>query len=756
MPMRLFQPDEWTAVRRRAERAEFAAALARLRADAADYLRQPMAPPDAPAGYYHDYFCPQHGVELEFNLADPSRHRCPVDGQEFHGERLDEARRWFVNHRLSEASLRLALVWRLDGDPRALAALADILGGYAARYPHYAAFPPRGPNPGVATYTTLDEAVWLLPLAWAYDLVRDDLGAALAADVAGRLLLPAAEHLVRHHIGIVHNFACWHNAAIGTVGRLLGRESLVDFAVRGPMGFETQTREGVLADGLWWEGSMSYHFYALYPLLSLAKALPELRGRPVLAAMLHAPLRCAYPDLSLPAPNDCWYFTHLLADVCHGVPPGPAFYELGLAWTGDPDFAAVLSRAYAQSQRDSLDALLFGLDPLPLASSSVLHPPSSVLLPSSGLAVLRTPSLHLLLKYGPHGGGHGHPDKLAVAVLAHGRRLSPDLGTPGYGLDLFTSWYRQTLSHNTVVLEGQSQPEAVGELVRFQPDGPVQVAAARVAWEGEGPYTGVGVRRALLVREGYWLDVVVVECPAPRQIDWVYRNVGGLEMAHLIPSDPHPNPLPEGEGTPLSFFEPLGKEELIPLSPGERAGVRVLGDSDGYQHIADPAAYAPTAPYTATWQAEGVTLRVWAKHEPGGTVITGLVPGYPPTERQALLLRRRHAQATAFVALFQPLPQPLPSPGRGVGARSPRPYDSPFLGREGGRGVRSGGEFDAHAAPDVLSVVWQGDLADGSLECHVQTQRGVERWTLRFDTELEYTFEEAPHADTSGDAARPA
>ena len=166
MPMRLFQPDEWEAVRRRAQLPQFAAALARLRADAADYLAQPMDPPDAPAGYYHDYFCPQHGVELEFNLTDPTRHRCPVDGQEFGGERLDAARRWFVNHRLSEVSLRLALVWRLDGDPRALSALADILGGYAARYAGYATSPPAGPNPGVATYTTLDEAVWLLPLAW--------------------------------------------------------------------------------------------------------------------------------------------------------------------------------------------------------------------------------------------------------------------------------------------------------------------------------------------------------------------------------------------------------------------------------------------------------------------------------------------------------------------------------------------------------------------------------------------------------------
>ncbi|MCW5851692.1 MAG: heparinase II/III family protein [Anaerolineae bacterium] len=736
MPMRLFQPDEWEAVRRRAQAPEFAAALARLRAAAADYLAQPMDPPDAPAGYYHDYFCPQHGVELEFNIGDPTRHRCPVDGQEFGGERLDAARRWFVNHRLSEASLRLALAWRLDGDPRALTALAAILGGYAGRYADYASFPPRGPNPGVATYTTLDEAVWLLPLAWAFDLVRDDLGASLAADVAGRLLQPAAEHLVRRHIGIVHNFACWHNAAIGTVGRLLGHDDLVDIAVRGPLGFETQTQEGVLADGLWWEGSMSYHFYALYPLLSLAKALPELRRHPVLAAMLRAPLLCAYPDLSLPAPNDCWYFTHLLADVCHGVPPGPAFYELGYAWTGAADFAAVLQRAYEGAERDSLDALLFGVDALPfIAHRSSLIAHRSALLPASGLAVVRTPNLHLLLKYGPHGGGHGHPDKLAVSAYAHGQRLSPDLGTPGYGLDLFTSWYRQTLSHNTVVIEGQSQPEAAGELVAFQPDSSVQVAAAQVAWDTEGPYGDVRLRRALLLRPSYWLDLTVVECPAPRQVDWVYRNVGRLDLDAA--PDPTPSPSPTKGGEPRRGEVPSPDPSPHP-SPGKGGGQdrgkvpsplpppSLIGKGggglglhptgDGYQHIADPVAYAPTTPYTATWQAEGVSLRLWANHEPGETVVTGSVPGYPPTERQALLLRRRHAQATAFVALCHPYT----------------------------------------AAPDVQAVAWGGDLAEGGLVCHVQTRVGLERWTLRFDADLEYTFEESSDADTSSDAARPA
>jgi hypothetical protein len=45
----------------------FAAAAARLDADLREDLERPVLvpAPDRPAGYYHDYFCPQHGVQLE-------------------------------------------------------------------------------------------------------------------------------------------------------------------------------------------------------------------------------------------------------------------------------------------------------------------------------------------------------------------------------------------------------------------------------------------------------------------------------------------------------------------------------------------------------------------------------------------------------------------------------------------------------------------------------------------------------------------
>ena len=623
----LFSTADWQAVQTRTGLPAFATTMQRLRQEVADFLDHPVAVPTEPGGYYHDYFCPDHGVQLHFDPASPQHHRCPLDNVIWQGERFDAAWRWFVNNRLAESALRLAVLWRLEGDPAHLAPVIQTLTGYAKQYANYQKVPRTVANPGVATYTTLDESVWVLPLAWAFDLVRDQLSAPVREAIAQQLFTPVADHLIAHHFGGIHNFACWHNAAIGTIGVLLDRADLVAFAMESDFGCYNQLQRGVLADGLWFEGSFSYHFYTVYALLTLAKALRhhhdyDLRQRPDLRSMLLAPIQSAYPDWSLPAPNDCWYFTSLLSDCCHGVPPGPAFYEIGYAWFDEPRFGEVLQRAYQQGPRDTLDALLWGRDELPSTPLTLLP---SVHLPASGYAILRstpttaTEQCYLLLKYGPHGGGHGHPDKLSLILSAYGQRLSPDLGTPGYGLDLFESWYRQTICHNTVTIDGYSQPEATGQINHFQDRGDFQVADASVVWTDDGPYQGVTMRRVILARPDYFLDLFLVETPDSRRIDWIYRNAGQLQTT-----------------LPLTAYPTLADE------------------GEGYRHIAHPQHNRTDKPFQASWQSGAIGLQLWAAGAPGTDILTGSVLGNPPTDHFVTLLQRQQGAMATFLTLFHP------------------------------------------------------------------------------------------------------
>ena len=626
----LIPESEWPALRQRAQAPAFAAALKQLRRDVETFIAQPLAVPESPGGYYHDYFCPQHGVELLFDPSLPTGHRCPVDGAAICGDRFDAAWRWFVNNRLSQGLLRLAVLWRLEGNPDYADQVVDILTGYAARYSGYRGVPRANANRGIATFHTLDESVWVLPLAWAFDLVRDRMSAEQMKTLAEDLLVPAGEFLVQNHFGGIHNFACWHNAAIATVGLVADRADLVDFATNGEFGFESQMRQGVLADGLWFEGSFSYHFYTLAAVLMHLKAVhysadSDLRDRAAVGAMFAAPVLCSHPDGSLPATNDCWYFTGLIGDCCHGVPPAQAFYEIGYAWYGDPRFAQVLHRAYRHTPRDSLDALLYGAEKVP---TDDFEPLPSVHLPASGYAILRTDGgaamdapraeeqAYILLKHGPHGGGHGHPDKLGLILYAQGHRLAADLGTPGYGIDLFESWYRQTISHNAMIVDGRSQPPAEGQILAFGTDGPFQVADARVKWT-QGEYKGVAMRRVILARPDYFVDICLVDCGRPRQIDWIYHNAGDLDTS-------------------------------LALGPADALA------GDGYEHLAAVERATTDSDLALNWRTDGVGLQLFTAGASGAEIITASSPGNPPRDRRSVVVNRRHAASAAYLSVFHP------------------------------------------------------------------------------------------------------
>jgi len=615
--------ERLAAVRKRCRQPAWEPACRKLREEVETFLGEAVTPPDEPAGFYHDYFCPEHAVELVFDAARPDAHPCPVDGKVFSGEPYDAAWRWFINNRLSTAAFRLGLAWRIHEDENCRQRAEEILRGYARRYPGYEPGTERRYGQGKATYQSLDEAVWLIPLARAYDLVRESLSPGAREQVEDDLLRPAARHIVGQKYFRIHNIECWHNAAIAAVGLLLEEDGLTRLAVEDEFGFHHQLAAGVRDDGLWWEGSSSYHFYALAALISLvlvAEGEDDSRWRSErLEKMFRAPVDLAYPDWRLPATNDCWFSTSLLGEVCHGVPPPAGFYEVAYGWYADPVFARVLKRNYQLRPRASLEALLYGRE---LSEAGRETRPAGVNCEPSGLACWRSQDPpdrqdYLLLKYGPHGGGHGHPDKLSISFYACGFPVSPDLGTPGYGIGLNESWYRQTVSHNTGVVDGRSQPPAEGKLVAFASGegGDFGAVDAEAAWEEE-PYAGVWMRRTVLWTADYFLDLFQVACDRERQIDWVCRLRGELE---------------EKEGT---------------AAAGE---VRLEGN--GYEHIANPLGGVAEGPVRLQWQLPGGRIAFFLPREEGTEIIQGQVPFNPATETSDLLIRRRRAARTAFLTL---------------------------------------------------------------------------------------------------------
>ena len=624
--MQLMPERQIAEIRERCSDPVFEPAYQTLKGEVEAFLSIPMDPPDQPAGYYHDYFCPEHALELIFDPTTPEEHKCPQDGQVYAGEPYNAAWRWFVNNRLSSAAFRLALMWRIDQNEASLRRTEAILLGYARRYRGYEPGPKKPYGQGKATFQSLDEAVWLIPLVQGYDLIRADLTSETRRQIEQALFAPAAEHILQQKYYRLHNIECWHNTALAAVGCCLDDGNLIRIALDDDFGFRHQLAEGVREDGFWWEGSLSYHFYTLAAMMTFAQVMTgvddTLWQADRLKAMFLAPVNLAYPDLRLPATNDCWFFTSLTENVCHGVPPAAGFYEIAYGLYGDPMFARVLSHNYTQHSRDSLETLLYGKA---LPEEAGERNPQGTNFKQSGYAVLRNQKspesqTYLMLKYGPHGGGHGHPDKLSISFYSSGYPVSPDLGTPGYGIGLNQSWYRQTLSHNTMLVDGKSQPPAEGKLVFFD-DGSGEdfgVADARVSWDEE-PYQGVSMRRVILWTEAYFLDIFQVVCDRERQLDWVCRFQDTLTTK-----------------TGLSKADPVSLQ------------------GDGYNHISKAVSEASDGPVHLQWSHPKGKLSVFLPQEGGTEIIRGAVPFNPASEKSDILIRRRLSKSTTFLTLIHP------------------------------------------------------------------------------------------------------
>jgi heparan-sulfate lyase len=94
------------------------------------------------------------------------------------------------------------------------------------------------------------------------------------------------------------------------------------------------------------------------------------------------------------------------------------------------------------------------------------RPPSrtAFALPESGFFSLRSAwdpqALCLVLKCGPDGGFHSHPDNNSFELFAHGRRLMPDSGSYVYGVKEERDLFSRTASHQTLTLDGRDSAYA--------------------------------------------------------------------------------------------------------------------------------------------------------------------------------------------------------------------------------------------------------------------------------------------------------
>lgn len=580
-------------------------------------LKKPIVLPPRGGNWSHNYVCPDHGARLKTGKKIGPwqwEHICPVDKHVFLGNpavaTLD-----FDGNVIADIHFNYAretvddgLLYQVTGDSRYAARARAILLAYANRYLSYPIHDNRGRPGGRGGHVasqSLTEATWLIEIAQGADLVWNTLSEADRQAITDKMLMPALNQIIIPQKYGIHNIQNRENSAIGLVGFLLNDRKLISLAIDDPRyGFRAQIAKGVLPGGFWLEGSTGYHFFAMdgmWPLMEAARNCGRDLYGEKFKSLFDGPLSLTMPDLSLPNFNDSG-----ISPLLEHAP----IYELAVARYHDAAYTTLLE----SSGRTNRMAMLFGATEL--RGGDYQTPVASRNLTGPGYAILQrgadTNATWLALKYGPHGGGHGHPDKNSFILYARGEVVAPDVGTHAYGSPLHAGWDKTTLAHNTLVVDEKSQNPAQGKCLAFGSERGVDFSVTDA-----GPiYPDVKfVRTTAMMDSNLVVFVDQIQADAAHTFDLAYHQVGKWED------------LPAGKGW---------------VSDTTRSGYKYFEGATARE--ADSGMVALATVTTNHWRV-AVTLAETSPTE----IITGSGIWKSTEDKVPMVVQRRHGRETAYV-----------------------------------------------------------------------------------------------------------
>lgn len=572
--------------------------------------------PPRGGNWSHNYVCPEHARALKRvkQIGEWEwEHSCPVGPHILRGDPSQVTLDFDGNAIMNEHDSRarwirdLGVAWQVTGKIDYAKKAGEILDAYAEKYLSYPWHDHLGNyqkgKGGRVAASHLSEASWLIPLLQGADLVWRTLDPELQKRIETQLIRPAVSDVIFPNKGKIHNIQCWHDAAIGLAGYLLGDQEWITFALDDPEnGMRQQLEQGINPDGMWYEGSSSYHSYTLmgmWPLLVAASHHGVDLFQDKLRSMFDAPLHLAMPNLVLPNFNDSTRVN--LSGMAD-------YYDLAYAKWRAPDYLLLLRNA----KRSGNLALWFGVSSFPPENGAVEFGSRNSV--SSGYAILEQgkgrDATWLCLKYGPHGGSHGHYDKNHFILYSRGQVLMPDSGMHLYSSPLHKIWDKNSLAHNVLVIDERDQEKATGRSVAFGNQSGVDYSIT----EAGAIYPGVKHYRTVAL-----LDpniIVVVD-----QVQTAEKHTMDL-ACHFA-----------GEWTK----RPDGSDWTV-------------SDQPAYQQFQNMLRHDGSKGFDAVLKtADGGKTRVVVMGGEPTEVITGDAPGESTVDRVPALLMRRETAATAFL-----------------------------------------------------------------------------------------------------------
>ena len=551
------------------------------------------------------------------------------------------------------------MLYELTSDERYRELATSILRDYSALYPELGLHPQRKEQtPGKLFWQSLNEAVWLVYAIQGYEAIRADLDTGTRAEIESGVIRPMADFLSEGQpqtFDRIHNHGTWAAAAVGMTGYVLEEDTWVNQALlgldqSGDAGFLRQLDELFSPDGYYAEGPY-YQRYALMPFVLFAQAIQENDPERdifgyrdgVLLKAVYATVQQSYAGRFFPI-ND--------AIREKGLNTVELKYALAIVYdlTGDSSLLDVVSMQDSVVPTHEGEALARDLSlglttPFPF-KSSLLRDGSNA--DQGALAILRAGDARgaaVVFKPTSQGLGHGHFDRLGFLYYDDGHEVVADYGAArflnvepkngGRYLPENETWAKQTIAHNTLVVDQESQfggdwetgQNYAPHVIAYETVNGIQLTAAEL----DTAYEGVSLQRLLAL------------VPQPDGGQYI------VDIVRARSDTQHTYDLPvhfKGQLIETGFKLDHATSQLTPF-----------GTANGYQHLWQKAVSQPlTTLSDLSWLIEDQFYTLsFAASTPTTAFLTELGANDPNNNlrREQALVLRSEADSIDFFSVYE-------------------------------------------------------------------------------------------------------
>lgn len=571
-------------------------------------------------------------------------------------------------------------LYQIKGDEKYAAYVKSMLMEYADKFSTWPTHPTnRSYATGKIFWQCLNDANWLVFTSQAYDAIHDYLTKEEIEHLDSKLFRPYADFISVGNpkfFNRVHNHSTWGNAAVGMIGLVMNDGELVERALNGlkikkgdslakdndggfiyekgkaKAGFFAQIDYAFSPDGYYTEGPY-YQRYAMLPFMLFAQALENKKPDIKIFEYRNGLLVKGVKALLSQTNASGEFFPINDAQKGMSIKAGSVVTALNIAYgvSRDPE----LINAARLQGRVLLDQNGFDIAKQIEKSPEQPFVKSSIELTDGkdgdegALGILRNGSgedeFTVVFKYTGQGLGHGHYDKLSYSIFDSDTEVMQDYGAArwvnidqkagGRYLPENKTWAKQTIAHNTLVVDEKSQFGFEYDIANLNHSDPIFFNTENPNAHSAGAkemnaYEGVEMHRYLILwsddefDKPVLIDVFDVKSEEEHIYDFPYQFAGQIMSQNFEVKGGHP---------------------------------KVMGDGHGYQHLYAESESEAGETLQMNWFKDNKFYTLTAESSPGDDIILARLGANDPNfnlRRDALLIHRKeNATNEVFVSAIE-------------------------------------------------------------------------------------------------------